>query len=67
MALREAATYEEVRKMTGHTTNKAFDRYLRLEGSNMKALYSRRQTVLDNELITEKTPFPEGQIIVFTK
>jgi len=45
------ATYEEVRKMTGHTTNKAFDRYIQLEGESMRALYARRRQAADNELI----------------
>ena len=66
MALREVATYEEVRKMTGHSTNKAFDRYLCLEGSAMKSLYSRRQTVLDNELITTKAQPKLGQMYDFS-
>ncbi|MDR2947296.1 MAG: hypothetical protein LBV79_11210, partial [Candidatus Adiutrix sp.] len=54
-ALRRVASYEEVRKATGHTTNKAFDRYLRLEGETMKGLYARRQDLLtmpDNALTT---------------
>jgi hypothetical protein len=38
MGLRAVATFEEVRKMTGHTTNKAFDRYLQLEGEKMREL-----------------------------
>jgi len=42
MGLRDVSTYEEVRKMTGHTTNKAFDRYLQLEGEKMRELYARR-------------------------
>jgi integrase len=45
MGLRQVATYEEVRKMTGHTTNRAFDRYLQLEGEKMKELYARRETL----------------------
>ena len=55
MGLRAVATFEEVRKMTGHTTNKAFDRYLQLEGEKMRELYARREalaisTVSDNGL-----------------
>jgi integrase len=49
MGLREVATFEEVRKMTGHTTNKAFDRYLQLEGEKMKELYRRRQNLVDSD------------------
>ena len=52
-ALRKVASYDEVRKATGHTTNKAFDHYLRLEGEAMKDLYALRQdllTVSDNAL-----------------
>lgn len=53
MGLRAVATYEEVRKMTGHTTNKAFDRYLQLEGETMKDLYRRRKEIAD---LTSKLP-----------
>ena len=55
MGLRTVASFEEVRKMTGHTTNKAFDRYLRLEGETMKELYGRRRELLSpgNALVTE--------------
>ena len=66
MALRDVATYEEVRKMTGHSTNKAFDRYLRIEGEALKALYSRRQGLLpDNDLITGNARFSLTQVIDF--
>ena len=47
MGLRAVATFEEVRKMTGHTTNKAFDRYLQLQGEVMKELYGRRKNLVD--------------------
>ena len=55
MGLRNVATFEEVRKMTGHTTNRAFDRYLQLEGEAMKSLYGRRESLVssDNALTME--------------
>lgn len=62
MGLRVAASYEEVRKMTGHTTNKAFDRYLQLEGDTMKALYGRRQGLLSTPDNTLTTVSEEPQI-----
>lgn len=54
--MRSFFTYEEVRKMTGHTTNKAFDRYIQFEGSALKGMYEARQMITnsDNGLITEK-------------
>jgi len=65
MGLRDVATYEEVRKMTGHTTNKAFDRYLQLEGEKVKSLYARRQSVADNELITNQDADGKSKILKF--
>jgi integrase len=55
MGLREVATFEEVRTMTGHATNKAFERYFRAEGKDLKALYERRKSVIepDNQLTTK--------------
>ena len=57
MGLRAVVTYEEVRKMTVHTTNKAFDRYLQIEGEAMKKLYSRR-----NDLINFDKKLTNGNI-----
>jgi hypothetical protein len=45
MGLRAVATFEEVRKMTGQTSNKAFDRYLQLAGEKMRELYARRESL----------------------
>ena len=45
---RGCVTYEEARKMSGHTTNKAFDRYLKLEAAPMRELYARRSDSLTN-------------------
>lgn len=42
--------------MTGHTTNKAFDRYLQLEGDTMKELYRRQKNLVDfDNPVTTKT------------
>lgn len=60
-----AATYEEIRKITGHTTNKAFDRYLRLEGETVKGLLSRRREVADNLLITSERVPGQANILKF--
>ena len=65
MGLREVATYEEVRKMTGHTTNKAFDRYIQLEGDAMRALYARRRQVADNGLTMDPSRAKDSQVINF--
>jgi len=66
MGLRDVATFEEVRKMTGHTTNRAFDRYLHLEGENMKNLYARRKPLADNDLITESAKAANAEVLNFT-
>jgi hypothetical protein len=39
---------EEVRRMTGHSANKAFDRYVRLEGDPRRPFYARRRRAADN-------------------
>ena len=43
MALRQVATFEEIRQATMHQTNKAFERYYRTEGEELKSLYGRRK------------------------
>lgn len=53
MAYRKVATFEEVRRMTGHHTNKAAERYFRIEGDTLRELYNRRNDLLptpDNAL-----------------
>ena len=71
MGLRDIATFEEIRKMTGHTTNKAFDRYLQLEGEKMKELYRRRQTVInshpDNGLTMDSVVLKEQKSNIYNK
>jgi len=47
VGVRQILGYEEVRKMTGHTTNKAFDRYIQLQGEALRGLYSRRDDLLN--------------------
>lgn len=70
-ALRGMATFEEVRTMTGHASNKAFERYYRVEGDAMKDLYSRRSKIIeasaDKRLTTENTSSSKAQIIKLTK
>jgi integrase len=58
MGLREVATFEEVRTMTGHSTNRAFERYFRSEGKDLQSLYERRKSIVnpDNQLTTKKNP-----------
>jgi len=47
--------------MTGHTTNKAFDRYIQLQGEALKGLYSQRLAVIsDPGLTTKKRPIQTG-------
>ena len=65
LRLNDAATYEEIRKITGHTTNKAFDRYLKLEGESVKGLLSRRREIADNDLITSNHPSQAANILKF--
>ena len=47
MGLRDGLTFEQVRSMTQHTTNKAFERYFRIEGSALRDLYAQRKTVIN--------------------
>lgn len=50
---RGLVTYEEARKMSGHTTNKAFDRYLKIEAEPRRDLFAQRSKTLsktDKEL-----------------
>ena len=59
MELRETTTFEEVRKMTGHSTNKAFERYCRTDGDDhLRKLYERRKSIsdADNGMATEINP-----------
>lgn len=65
LRLNNAATYEEIRKITGHTTNKAFDRYLKLEGESVKGLLSRRREIADNDLITSNQAPQAANILKF--
>ena len=63
MGLREVATFEEVRTMTGHSTNKAFERYFRSEGKDLQALYERRKSIVgqgkqsEHGMNTDSGPF----------
>ncbi|MDR0882120.1 MAG: hypothetical protein LBP55_06220 [Candidatus Adiutrix sp.] len=54
MGVRAVATFEEVRLMTGHTTNKAFERYFRTEGAALESLYAKRKAIVaDNQMTTD--------------
>ena len=66
MGLREVSTFEEVRAMTGHSTNRAFTRYFQLEGEALKALYARRKPLLtDNDLITDSSKAAKVKVLKF--
>ena len=56
--MRDFFTYEGVRKMTGHTTNKAFGRYIQLEGVALKSLYEAVGRAPN--LITRKRDIRQG-------
>ena len=62
MGMRAVATFEEVRTMTGHTTNKAFERYFRSEGKDLQALYERRKSIVspDNGLTSKNGSFKKN-------
>jgi hypothetical protein len=49
------ATPEEIKALTGHATNKAFERYFRADGDALKELYARRKSLTnpDNQLTTK--------------
>lgn len=71
MGVRRYATFEEVRTMTGHSTNKAFERYFKLEGESLQKLYARRGKAVkadknsDNGLITKMASVAGGQVVEF--
>ena len=67
MGVRKYATFEEVRLMTGHSTNKAFERYFRTEGEALEALYTKRNAAItsDNALITTFTTPSINKVIDF--
>ena len=61
VGVRKLLSYEEVRKMTGHTTNKAFDRYIQLQGEALRDLYVQREAAIsDHVLTTKKRPVQTG-------
>jgi len=55
-AMRQSRSFEDVKTMSGHTTNKALTRYIVDETSVEKSLYELADTLInpDNGLITEK-------------
>lgn len=44
LALRDLISPEQIRRATMHGTNKAFERYFRIEGAEMKNVYNLTQT-----------------------
>ena len=40
LALRDHATPEQIRRASMHSTNKAFERYFRIEGDELRDIYS---------------------------
>jgi len=44
LALRDLASPEQIRRATMHGTNKAFERYFRVEGAELKNIYDLTQT-----------------------
>lgn len=40
IALREYRSPEEIKRATMHSTNKAFERYFRMDGDDLRAIYS---------------------------
>lgn len=58
-ALRAYRTPEEIKRATMHTTNKAFERYFKIEAEDLRSIYQDTGKVIrlgknDNKLITEK-------------
>ena len=43
MALRDLVSPEQIRQATMHGTNKAFERYFRVEGAELKSVYDLTQ------------------------
>jgi integrase len=54
MALREFRTPEEIRRATMHSTNKAFERYFRMEGDDLRAIYSQSRPLEGGKALAKK-------------
>jgi integrase len=72
MALREFATPEMIRRATMHSTNKAFERYFRIESEEVRDVYrltNRRSNVVHTEQQpnNQKTEVPKGKLLKFKR
>jgi len=56
-ALRKFRTPEEIRKATMHSTNKAFERYFRMELDDVRDIYA------DTHLTPNQVSFEKGQVV----
>jgi integrase len=59
MALREYRTPEEIKRATMHSTNKAFERYFRMEGDDLRAIYSQSRPSEGGKEVAKKKSAPE--------
>jgi integrase len=58
MALREFRTPEEIRRATMHSTNKAFERYFRVEADDLRAIYSQSRPSEGGKELAKKKSAP---------
>jgi hypothetical protein len=49
MALRKVATPEEIKRGMMESTNKAFERYFRIEADEVRSLYERTKQIVQSE------------------
>lgn len=54
MALRKLASPEEIRRATMHSTNKAFERYYRVEGDELRDVYSLTRQRESDQQVTNR-------------
>lgn len=59
MALREFRTPEEIKRATTHFTNKAFERYFRMEGDDLRAIYGETRPRKSGKEMAKKNKPPE--------
>jgi hypothetical protein len=60
IALRKYRTPEEIKRATMHSTNKAFERYFRIESDDLRGIYEDTRE-------KERADKPDGKTIKFPK
>lgn len=60
-ALRKYRSPEEIKRATGHHTNKAFDRYFQIEAEDMREIYQDAET--DKKLTRKNRPIKNAKVL----